>query len=184
MNVLYKNKLASICLILILTGGLFFIGNNLIQRFTYKIVVMKPSYVEDFSNDKALAGFAQNVFIGEVVSEKSIKKSGDIPETQFDVKVIENIDGNLSGNVVVNQEGGYLDNKLYLMENDKMLEEGKKYLFATRYNESENFYTLIPIYGKQVIDNDKKIKDFSDRFTKASKEKIHFDETKGKGNKK
>lgn len=179
MKILYKNKLAVICLSIILMIGLCFAVNNMIHRSSSKTIVMNPSYIADFSDDTVLIGFSQNTFIGEVVSTKGSKKLGVIPETQFNVKVIENIKGNLSGTIVVNQEGGYLNNTLYVMENDVLLETGKIYLFATRYNESEKFYTLVPVHGKVKIDTDKKIKDFSDRFTKAFKEEKHFDESKG-----
>jgi hypothetical protein len=179
MQILFKKKVTIIAFTLIVLIGLFIALNNIAQKSSSKTVVLHPSYVSDFSDDSALVGFAQNVFIGEIVSEKGNKKLSEYPETQFNVKVIENIKGNLSGTVIVNQEGGYLDKTLYVVENDTMLKQGKKYLFATRYNKAENFHTVIPVNGKVNIDSNEKIKDFSDRFKNAYKQAKYFDETKG-----
>lgn len=111
-------------------------------------------YAADFNDDKVLVGAAHNVFIGKVVKQIGEKKIGGVPETQFSVDVVSNIKGNLQGVVTVNQQGGYLNGVLYLVDGgdvarpdneqlDKLLQVGSTYLFATRYNESENWHTLI-----------------------------------------
>ena len=116
-----------------------------------------PEYSADFSNDKILVGASQNIFVGKVVQEKSTKELGFGPETQFEVQVFSNIKGNLSGNVVVDQQGGYENGVLYVVgDNDEsgdavspsssanshLLQPGSTYLFATRYNQQQNWYTL------------------------------------------
>jgi hypothetical protein len=87
------------------------------------------------------------------------KNRGIGPETQFQVQVISNIKGDLSGNVEVDQQGGYENGVLYVVgdgngsgdvvspvraENSYLLQSGSTYLFATRYNPQENWYTLNP----------------------------------------
>lgn len=141
------------------------------------IQYVKTSSVTDLSDDRKLAGIAHNIFIGKVISEVGDKKLNLIPETQFSVQVIENIKGNLNENITVNQQGGSdaeKDNKLILMENDKMIEPGKVYLFATCYNDAEKWHTLIPAYGDIVLDNDNIKKESVEKYKKAFKEQIKF----------
>ncbi len=110
-------------------------------------------YVADFSDDKVLMGASHNVFVGRVVKQSGNKELGIGPETQFEVEIIENIKGELKGTVVVNQQGGYKNNVLYIVESDDilpskaedyLLRPGSTYLLATRYNEAEGWYTLNP----------------------------------------
>lgn len=145
------------------------------------VTYIHSTFVTDLSDDRKLAGLANNVFIGKVISKAGDKKLDIIPETQFNVQVLENIKGSLKENIMVNQQGGYdsgNDKKLVLMENDKMIEPGKVYLFATRYNVDENWYTLIPEYGDKVLDNDTKKKEAVGKYKKAVNEQIEFNPTK------
>jgi len=140
---------------------------------------MEASFVTDVSDDRKLAGIAQNIFIGKVVSEAGTKKLGRTPETQFNVEVVENIKGNLSGTVVVNQQGGYENkekkNKV-LVEGDDLLEPGKVYLFATRFHEGEKWHALVPVAGDVLIKDDVERTKIKERFLKAVKEEIPFKE--------
>jgi len=145
------------------------------------ITYIHSTLVTDLSDDRKLAGIANNVFIGKVISKVGDKKLDIIPETQFNVQVLENIKGNLKGNIMVNQQGGYEggnDKKLVLMENDKMIEPGKVYLFATRYNVAEKWYTLIPEYGDKELDNDTKKKEAVVKYKKAVNEQAEFNPNK------
>jgi hypothetical protein len=115
--------------------------------------------VADFTDDRALMGASHNVFVGKVLEQIGTKERGIGPETQFKVQVIENIKGELDGEVVVDQEGGYKNGILYIFgEGDGksyLLQPGSTYLFATRYNKNENWYTLISHpAGKKVISSD------------------------------
>jgi len=117
-----------------------------------KIVESDVQYVADFSNDKVLVGASHNIFIGKVVQSLGSKDLGNGPETQYSVEVIDNIKGNLQGNVTVDQEGGYVNGILYVIGDDAslpqkddtnyLLQPGATYLLATRYNQKENWYTL------------------------------------------
>lgn len=111
--------------------------------------VTDPVFVTDFSNDQMLMGATHNVFVGKVLAQVSTKERGIGPETQFSVEVISNIKGNLTGTVLVNQEGGYKNGILVLAESsgiqhgDPLLIPGKTYLFASRYSSEQNWYTLV-----------------------------------------
>lgn len=108
-----------------------------------KMILIHPSYVADFSDDKILMGASHNVFIGKIVEQVGGKALAKTPASQFKVEVIENIKGKLSGNITVNQQGGYRYETLYLIEgSDGLLAPGSTYLFATRYNAKEDWYTL------------------------------------------
>lgn len=146
-------------------------------------VIVHTTSAVDLSNPNQLTGWADNVFIGKVVKKKDTKKLNTVPETQFDVEVKKNIKGELSRTVIVNQQGGYdkEENKLYLIEQDKLLEDGKKYLFVTKYNKDQNFHTLVPEYGNLLIESDVKYNQLVKEFTKASKEQVPFKIDPGPG---
>jgi len=117
-----------------------------------RIIHIEAQYAADFSDDKVLIGSSHNVFIGKVVRQIGNKERGISPETQFEVAVIDNIKGDLHGTVTVDQQGGYKDGTLYVVGDDMislspdgngyLLQPGSTYLFATRYNPTENWYTL------------------------------------------
>lgn len=124
------------------------------------------SYVADFADDNVLVGASHNIFVGKVITEFGNKKLGSPPETQFIVEVIKNIKGELTGEVTVNQLGGYENGILYttggeipFVENtdidpNYLLQSGQTYLFATRYNKEEEWYTLnsFPTARKLISD--------------------------------
>ncbi|AMY56459.1 hypothetical protein [Rhodococcoides fascians] len=110
---------------------------------------VSQSAVVDTSNLVQLAGLAHHVFVGQVLEQSGTKALGEIPETQFRVSITQSYKGDLAGDVVVNQQGG-LDPETQtqvLVDDDPMLEVGTSYLFATRYLPSENWHTLVPVYG-------------------------------------
>jgi hypothetical protein len=112
-------------------------------------------YATYFSDDRTLVGASHNIFVAKVTKQVRAKERGIGPETQFEVEVIDNIKGNLKGNVTLDQMGGYKDGVLYVVENNSdtstpskqdqyLLKVGSTYLFSTRYNPKENWYTLNP----------------------------------------
>ena len=125
------------------------------------------SYVADFAKDDILLGSSHNVFIGRVIKQEGIKSRFATPETQFKVEVISNIKGDLRGTVTVDQFGGYKNGVLYTVSDDNpdpkannsdsyLLQEGNTYLLATRYNETEDWYTLNSFYtAKKLLSTDK-----------------------------
>ena len=102
------------------------------------------SYPVNYSDDVILMGASHNVFIGKVVSITGNSEFVGNPATQFSVQVIRNIKGDLKGNVTVNQEGGFKNEVLYQIEENKLLVVGNTYLLSTRYNPEDNSYTLNP----------------------------------------
>jgi len=114
---------------------------------------LELTYDADFSNDANLAGEAEDLFYGKVTALKGQKDLGIGAETQYAVEVQRVFKGDVSGTVVVNQQGGKDadGNIVDLPEGDALLQVGKRYLFATKYNPDYRFNTVIPVYGDQLI---------------------------------
>ena len=122
-------------------------GSPVTTRPPYPTTYFESSSVFDTSNPAALAGFATDVFFGVVVeSIGSTERRGQL-ETQFSVKVTDKLKGNAVDQVTVNQRGGLKDNVVYLESGDELLVLGQQYLIAAKYNEQEDWYTLVPIAG-------------------------------------
>ncbi|SEN29282.1 hypothetical protein [Lihuaxuella thermophila] len=131
--------------------------------------------VTDLSDQRKLAGLSHHIFVGKVISQAGTKSLGSLPETQFKVQVLQNIKGNLSGTIVVNQQGGYAPgSQLVLVEGDPLLQPGKTYLFATRYLKQENWHTVIPNYGDILLDSPVKQQNLLTQMKQAVEEQILF----------
>ena len=139
------------------------------------INTLNADYVIDTNNPRAVVGFSDNVFVGKVIKQVGTKSLSVYPETQFEVEVMDNIKGELIGTVKVNQAGGYEGENLFLMEDDKLLIEGKTYMFATRYLKEENWQTVIPVGGDIPVTSDEENKELIEKYQKAYKEEIPFD---------
>ncbi|OGZ06319.1 MAG: hypothetical protein A2845_00775 [Candidatus Lloydbacteria bacterium RIFCSPHIGHO2_01_FULL_49_22] len=142
-------------------------------------------YPTDLTKDINLLGSSHDVFIGKVISQTGDKETQIGPRTQYSVEVIDNIKGKLKDIVTIDMLGGYdKDGKLVVIEEndstDFLLKPGSTYLFATRYNEEEDWYTLIshPNARKIIstdntkneaalmalIDQDEKVKSFESAY--------------------
>lgn len=141
-------------------------SNVSLGSFT-SVVNIEPQYVADFSDDRTLMGASHNVFTAKVIDQTTTKKQEGVVETQYKVEIISNIKGSLSGVVTVDQQGGYINGILYTIgetENpltsnrkakDYVLRPGSTYLFATRYNPEQNWYTLNPYpTASKLLSND------------------------------
>jgi hypothetical protein len=138
---------------------------------TNNIVVSKAIYVDNFSDNRVLAGSADNIFVGKVIRQMGNKSNRPWrgAEGQFETKVIMNIKGNLEGSVIVDQIGGYKDGKFYMQgldfavgnmskPEDYVLNPGSTYLFASRQDDQENWQIVsIPGLSWQIISSDSDI---------------------------
>lgn len=119
-----------------------------------KIRYVEQLYAADFSNDQILVGASHNIFIGRVIAKIGNKERGIGPETQYQVEVLHSLKGDLTDYVTLNQRGGFSDGTLYVYgdeekdttpedgDSEYLLTPGYTYLFATRFNETENWHTL------------------------------------------
>jgi hypothetical protein len=138
------------------------------------IKTMEANTVIDIYNPREVVGFSDNVFVGKVIKQVGTKSLNGYPETQFEVEVLDAIKGELKGTIKVNQQGGYEGEYLFLMEDDKLLVEGKTYLFATRYLKEENWHTVIPVGGDIPFNSDEEKEELIEKYKKAYKEEIPF----------
>lgn len=107
--------------------------------------------VTDTSDLRNLMAISTHVFTGRVESAAGTKALGPIPETQYSVLTATSIKGEVPESVVVNQQGGVKDGTYISVNGDTPLRIGQWYLFATRYLESEKWYTLVPVDGRKSV---------------------------------
>ncbi len=103
-----------------------------------------------------------------------------MPRTQFSVVVLENIKGDLGGEVTVSQTGGYDKSvgREVRIEGDPILKPGQELLFATSYNPEEGWYTIAAQpFGTVPIEDERRRTDLVERFEKAREQQIPFDPT-------
>ena len=131
--------------------------------------------VTDFTDDRKLVGFADDVFVGRVVGERGTNIVGQTLETQFDVQVVRPIKGTLSGTVIVSQDGGVDDAGMtVIVDGDEPLAAGRTYVFASRTNPDTGWHTLVPSHGTVEVDSDTTRTRLVDRFESAEAAQVPF----------
>ncbi len=131
-----------------------------------QIGMSQASYPFDITDERALVGSADNVFVGRVLKAQDRVSSSNtpiapVPQSQFAVEVLDTVKGNLSGTVTVNQGGGYVEysadrdypedgvskgdriRELILVDGDPLLEPGKEYMFLTAYDRKNDWQELV-----------------------------------------
>jgi len=118
------------------------------------VVSSNPLWSRNYHDDKELIGDAHNVFVGRVINNLGVANYlGTI--TRFEVEVVHNIKGMLSGTVTVAQDGGVVGGRVYIVVDGEavspasavgnyLLQPGQTYLLATRTSNETNWYRLIP----------------------------------------
>jgi hypothetical protein len=116
-----------------------------------------------------LIGFADDVFIGRVLTKVG-QHDAALSQTRFRIEVMESFKGNLGGEVIVNQPGGYRrdSNELVLSYGDSLLEPGAIYLIAVQPDTSTGLPRLIPVLGDVRIDTAQHLEEITTRFRTAT----------------
>lgn len=128
----------------------------------------------DTSDDRRLVGFADNVFLGQVLARTGQTAELSVPETQFSVEVLDSVKGSLVGTVTVNQFGGSKDGRTVLMEGDELLQPGQTYLFATRTRSEKGWETVVATDGKIKVRDNEHRQQLRGRFAAATEREIKF----------
>ncbi len=119
-----------------------------------EIVKWEAIYATDFSDDKKLMWASHNVFVAKIIKQSWTTNRYWFPETQYKAEIIENIKWDLSWEITVNQETGIMDWKLYTMWDESLFTIWSTYVFATRYNNVYDWYTVISHQnGKKILSN-------------------------------
>lgn len=117
---------------------------------------IEAQYAIDLSNDRILAGFSDNIYVGKVIRRGENGQSEIGPTTSYSIEVLYQIKGSLSEKTTVRQYGGYENGIFYAVENDQALKEGATYLFASRSYDESNWLLYAP-FGHLTISEDSSI---------------------------
>lgn len=154
---------------------------------------IKFSLIYNPENDREVVGAFHNVFTGKVVKNLGSAPYDAIPQQQFQVEVLYNVKGNLSGIVTVSQLGGYKDGAFYRLntkgelsvanddyatdEYDATLQVGSTYIFATRLNSEMNWHLVSSDpSGLKLLSDDTYLD--TDRLIELSKQDERVNELK------
>ena len=153
-------KLTMIIILSLLGMGIFSIKyfTTLLDSRDSAIIVNKPYHFKDDYQDKQkLVKAVDNIFIGEVIREIGNEEYTGKPNTQFLVRITQNIKGSLLGDITINQEGGYYkkNGNLYLLTYEKspLLKKNQMYLFAVTATK-KGYFEMMPKYGGVLLDNE------------------------------
>ncbi|MGF0316492.1 hypothetical protein ACQR3Z_11495 [Nocardia fluminea] len=105
-------------------------------------------------DQRKVAGAATTVIVGTVTEQLPSKsRMGEIPETQFKVKVNSALKGDANCDVIVSQQGGFdpKTNTVILIENDPLIEVGSAYVFSTVFDPAVGWYGITPVVGHEEI---------------------------------
>ncbi|MBY6681865.1 hypothetical protein HQ312_12455 [Rhodococcus sp. BP-316] len=117
-------------------------------------VYLEPSWAFDIYDQRRVVGAADSVFVGTVNQVIGTVNRTAMPETQFSVTVLSVIKGDLAGDVVVNQQGGYdpVSDQAIYTEGDTPLNIGQSYIFSTVLDTAISAENFIPIVGAVPVD--------------------------------
>lgn len=87
---------------------------------------------------RALAGFADIIFIGVITKKLGNQPSGAIPSTQYEAAIVESLKSGNTGLVTLSQVDTGEDGS-----DNATLTTGSTYLFAGRYSAQNKWYTLV-----------------------------------------
>ena len=135
-----------------------------------------PIYVIDPRDDRAMAAYATDIFIGRVLSRTgdagapTSAPGQEVPQSQFAVEVLHAVKGAAEGVVTVNQVGG-LDaqaRRTMLLEGDALLRPGRSELFLVVYVPEMEWYQIVAAgHGHLPADVVAEREALIDRFTQA-----------------
>lgn len=117
---------------------------------TYKELLhsnMISSNIADLSDPQELVNTSDHILVGTVVKQIGTKSPSGIKEIQYEVTVTEQLKGKSDNPLTINQQ--------IHSDQTRKLDLGQTYLFVTRYNSSENWYTTIPVYGELDLSKSK-----------------------------
>ena len=153
-----------------------YIDKNANNQNEIEVIELLGTPVADFSDEKRLVGYSDNVFTGTVLTEgESIDLH--IPTTLFEIKVEKSFKGKLDSEVIkVSQYGGYEkeengENILYLLEDDQLLRKGELHLFSTK-KQDDGTYHIISNYGHVKINNKEEKNKVERKFIEAYKNEV------------
>ncbi len=115
------------------------------------IAIAHPLYDFDPTDDRALANYATDIFVGDVLGQTGASGAPtsatgqEVPQTQFAVDVVQTIKGDAVGVVTVNQVGGFDTHarQMMLLDGDALLRPGASELFLVSYIPAREWYQIV-----------------------------------------
>ena len=145
-----------------------------VQEIAAHAGVGHPIYAFDPRDDRALADYATDIFIGRVQDQSGAAGAPtsapgqEIPQSQFAVEVLHLLKGQAAGVVTVNQVGG-LDpqaRQIMLLEGDALLRPGASELFLVVSVPERGWYQIVAAgHGHLPADDPAQRGALIDRFT-------------------
>lgn len=111
----------------------------------YETNVVHATYAVDLDTPELAAGWADDVFVASVDSQESAERDTDgLLYTPFRVTVKSTLQGKVSGEIRVVQEGGDdpVSRERVVFDGATALETGKTYVFATRLSAADGWHVL------------------------------------------
>src|SRR5215207_9658006 len=142
-----------------------------------------PIYAFDPGDDRALAAYATDIFIGRVSGQTGAAGAPtsapgqELPQSQFAVEVLHLLKGQAAGVVTVNQVGGPdpQAHQIMLLEGDALLRPGARELFLVVSVPERGWYQIIAGgHGHVAADDPAQRQTLIDRFTQATDEPVDF----------
>jgi hypothetical protein len=141
-----------------------------------EIGIGHPMYDLDPRDDRAMAAYATDIFIGRILSQTgnagapTSAPGQEVPQSQFAVEVLQVLKGEAGGVVTVNQVGG-LDaqaKRMMLFEGDALLRPGASELFLVVQVPEMGWYQIVAAgYGHLPADDSGQRTMLVDRFAHA-----------------
>ncbi|WP_158171167.1 hypothetical protein [Rhodococcus sp. JT-3] len=119
-----------------------------------RYIEAESSAAFDLADQKALAGWADAVFIGTVAEALGSQDLGvGFPESQFKVSVSETLKGDIPTEVIVNQAGGTDSaGEIVIVDETDLITPGNSYLFSARVFAEKGWLTLANVVGAISLD--------------------------------
>jgi len=172
---LKKVSVVGAALLLITVG--FLAGRFAQPAFKVSAGGLTGSPTVDFNDPRQVVGLGHNVFTAYVVRYQGTTTGQERgPETQFLVRVLKTLKGNLKGIVTVNQRGGYdrVSNELILFQGEPLLSPGSNYLFITANRDrpdGQRWHTALTS-GAHRLTNEEHGRQVEAQYAKAVNEEI------------
>jgi hypothetical protein len=141
-----------------------------------EIGIGHPLYDLDPRDDRAMAAYATDIFIGRILSQTgnagapTSAPGQEVPQSQFAVEVLHAVKGQAEGVVTINQVGG-LDpqaRRMMLLEGDALLRPGADELFLVVQVPEMEWYQIVAAgYGHRPADDAGQRTALVDRFARA-----------------
>lgn len=121
-----------------------------------QIIDVDSSAAFDLADQKALAGWADAVFVGSVDEALGSQDLGaGFPESQFRVSVSDILKGEIPSEVIVNQAGGTDSaGNLVVVDETDLITPGGSYLFSARVFAEKGWLTIANSVGAIPLGDD------------------------------